>query len=370
MTIYFFTILVLFAFSLIDINYELSTQTKQWLMLFIYLLLVVQVGLRWETGTDWNPYLSHFDSITDFTSTSPLTNGMEYGYDLFVFVSKLIWSNYSFFLLIHALIYYYLIFKSFNRYTPYFFVALLMFYTLSMGMMGSNRELLAFAICLYALRYVIEKKPIHFFLLLFVSINFHTSAFVFSIFYFLNRPLKPYSLLLILGITFIIGKTSIPFSLFSFVGNLIGGHAAVKTLSYLNSAEEQLQNAHLSMIGLLKKLVFLGFFYYNREKLREVIPYYTILLNGYIIGIAFYFLFSDTLLIMVSRGSFYFTMLEPLLLASQVCLFKGKLFKSIVIVILLIFAFLFFYQSISQYPDIFDPYKGLFINSSFSREMN
>jgi hypothetical protein len=62
-------------------------------------------------------------------------------------------------------------------------------------------------------------------------------------------------------------------------------------------------------------------------------------------------------------------MLEPLLLASQVCLFRGKLFKTIIITIFLVFAFFSLFQSISSFPDLFDPYKGLFINSGFSREM-
>jgi len=369
MIIYFSTILILFVFSATDINSELSPRTKRWMMIFIYLILVVQVGLRWETGTDWNIYHDNFESITDLSSTSPLENGMEYGYNLFMFACKLISSNYSFFLLIHAIVYYFLIFKSFRRYTPFFYVSLLMFYSLSMGMMGSNRQLMAFAICLYALRYVIERKPLLFFILLFVAINFHTSAVFFAIFYFLNKPIKLYFVLLILAVTFIIGKTQLPYTLFASIGNLVGSHSADKASLYLSGAKEDLQSAQVSIIGLFKRMVFLVFFYYNREKLRETLPYYTILLNGYIIGIAFCFLFANSLVIMVSRGSFYFTMMEPLLLASQISLFKGEHNKIIAATVLLAFACVFLFQSISGYADLFDPYKGLFMNNDFYRDM-
>jgi hypothetical protein len=128
-----------------------------------YILLVFQVGLRWETGTDWYSYLNHFESINDIASTSPLENGFEFGYNLSIWFVKLISSEYTIFLLFHAILFYIILFYSFSRYTPYFFVSLLLFYTVTMGVMGSNRQLIAIVICLFSLRYVLDKNPIRFF---------------------------------------------------------------------------------------------------------------------------------------------------------------------------------------------------------------
>ena len=369
MTIYILTILSLITFSILEIYFDLSLTKRKWIFFIAYLILVLQVGLRWETGTDWIPYLVHFENITDFASTSPFLTGFEYGYSICVWLVKLILPDYSFFLLLHAVIYYFLIFKSFKRYTPYLYLSLLMFYTLSMGLMGSNRQLIALAICIYALRYVIEKKPIKFFLLIALAISFHTTSFLFIIYYFLNRDIKPRAFILILCCSFVIGMSDFPSILFSNIGNLIGGQAAIKVYVYLEGAKDTLAEYKLSIIGILKRFIFLSIFYYNRKYLREKLIYYNILLNGYIIGIAFYFLFAHSLLIMVSKGSLYFNIMEPLLIASQICLLKRKDNRAFAIVILLVFAFLFFYQSITIYPDLFLPYKGIFINSGYHRVM-
>ncbi|MBB3187177.1 EpsG family protein [Microbacter margulisiae] len=369
MTVYYITIFVLFLFALLDINYELSDRTWRWMKYAMFLMLVLQVGLRWETGTDWNTYLDHFNSITDWSSVSPLQNGMEIGYDVFIYLMKMISTSYSLFLLVHAIIFYLLIFKSFERYAPYFYISLLMFYTLSMGMLGSNRQLIALAICFCALRYVVEAKPWIFFLLVAVAASFHTSAIMFGVFYFMNRQIRVYYIVLILAIAFVIGESQVPLMLFSKAGSLLGGNAASHINQYLNDLNDNVRQNQLSITGLLKRIVFVAFFLYQREKLKDELPYYTLLLNGYILGLVIYFLFANTLLVMISRGSFYFNMMEPLLLSSQLLLFKGKENRTIVACVLLVFAVLFLYQSIASFPDLFDPYKGLFLNTTYFRTM-
>ena len=110
-------------------------------------------------------------------------------------------------------------------------------------------------------------------------------------------------------------QSQIPIILFSHIGDLIGGNAAIKTLIYLEEAKAVLPKVELSVIGLLKRLIFAFFFYYNRKKISEKLIYYNVMLNGYIVGIAFYFLFASTLLVMVSRGSQFFNIMEPMLLS-------------------------------------------------------
>ena len=332
--------------------------------------MVFQVGLRWETVTDWNPYLDHFNSFTDFSSISQLINGFEYGYNLSVWLVRLLSSNYSTFLLIHAIIFYYVIIKSFQRYSSNLFLSLLMFYTLTMGMLGSNRQLIALAICIYAIRFVIEKRPFLFLMYIGLAISFHTTSILFLIYYFLDREIKPKIILLILGATLIIGLTQLPIILFSNIGDLIGGTVVTKTSDYLEGANVVLSQYSLSFIGLIKRLLFVVIFYYNRKKLSEKLIYYNVMLNAYIVGIALYFLFGKTLLVMVSRGGLFFTVMEPLLIASQICLLQGRSNKSLALIILLGFSIIFFFQSINIYPDLFIPYKGIFINSDFYRIMH
>jgi len=367
MTIYFFTILVLFVFSLIEENFISTIGLKNSMIFICYILLVLQVGLRWETGTDWEPYLNNFEDTSDFISV--LLSKFEYGYGISVWIFKLLSSNYTLFLLLHAIIYYLLIFKSFQRYSTNLFLSLMLYYTLSMGIMGSNRQLIALAICLYAIRFVIEKKPLLFFLFVVFASFFHTTALFFVIYYFIDREINIFVFTLILGGSFIIGKTQLPYFLFSKLGEIFGGHFLEKTSAYSDMVTDMSMEAKLSLIGLAKRLVFLLFFYYNRKILSEKLIYYNVMLNGYFVGIVIYFLFADTLLIMVNRGSLYFNIMESLLIASQMCLLKGKDIKLISIFVLLICSFFFLSQSILSYPDLFNPYKGLFINSDFQRSM-
>jgi len=241
-----------------------------------------------------------------------------------------------------------------------------------MGMMGSNRQLIAVAIGLYAIRYIIEKKPVLFFLLILIAISFHTTAFLFIIYYFLDREINLNSLILILGCSFIIfvfASPQISLNLFSFIGKFIGGTADSKTSFYLGNAKDVHSEYSLSTIGLIKRLVFLSFFYYNRKIISNKLPYYNIMLNGYIIGLVFYFLFAHSLLVMVSRGSLYFNMMEPLLISSQMILLKRNENKVALIFMLFIFSIFFFFQSITTYQDLFVPYKGIFINTGFHRAM-
>lgn len=370
MIIYFFTILLLFVFSLLEENYRVSPGLKQSMIYISFILLVMQVGLRWETGTDWIPYFNHFTSFSNITSIFLSELQFEYGYGLFVWTLKSISPSYTLFLLVHAFIYYFLIFKSFGRYTPNLYLSLLLFYTLSIGFMGSNRQLIALAICIYAVRFIIDKKPFLFLLLIFISVFFHTTALIFVIYYFLNRNIKPVVFLSILIFSFVIGKTQLPFFLFSSFGDLVGGQISNRTFAYTEGAKDALSDASLSIIGLFKRLVFLSIFYYNRRILREKLIYYNILLNGYFVGIVIYFLFANTLLIIVNRGSLYFTIMEPLLIASQMVLLKGKDTKLVGLLILLVFSVFFFYQSIASYPELFIPYKGIFINSQLVRYLH
>jgi uncharacterized YccA/Bax inhibitor family protein len=168
----------------------------------------------------------------------------------------------------------------------------------------------------------------------------------------------------------IIGNTSLPVTAFSLIGDRLGVREAAKIIAYLEAANDALAVVKLTLLGLFKRLLFIFIFYYNRKKISEILPYYNLMLNGYISGLAIYFLFSNSLLIMVNRGSLYFNMMEPLLLSSQICLYTRKENRVVISFVLLLLSFLLFFQSISPYSDLFLPYKGIFINSDYFRIMH
>ena len=111
----------------------------------------------------------------------------------------------------------------------------------------------------------------------------------------------------------------------------------------------------------------MALFAYNRKALSKKLRYYDVMLTAYIVGVGVYFMFSTSLLVVLSRGSLYFNALEPLLLASQVHLLTQRSSRFVMANAVCVLSFASFFQSISPYPDAFVPYKGLTINTEYSR---
>ncbi|MFV8327794.1 EpsG family protein [Flavobacterium sp. ZS1P14] len=370
MEVYIITLLVFFLFSFFEIRCELTEKQKRILRIILFVILVFQVGFRWKTGTDWPPYLNHFNNTFELSDTLiSILSGFEPGYAFFVLLVKKMSDDYTVFLVIHTLIYYFLVFHAFKKLSPFYFTSLMIFYVTTLGVMGSNRQLIALAICLYSLKYIIDKNAFKFFLLIGIAFLFHSTALIFCVFFFLNKDIRKIWIIGVLFLSFILGKTNLPFFIFSFVGNSIGGASANKADFYTEGAKDFLAENPLGIFGLIKRLFFLVLFSLNYNFLTAKLKYYKLIFNGYYFGLIFYFLFSSTLLILVNRGSLYFNVMECFLLASQFLIIKTRLERSYILVLLLVVCVFLLFQSISVYSDLFVPYKGILINTGFDREM-
>jgi hypothetical protein len=368
--VYIFTLFVIYVFGFIELTENVSFRQRNWLEMVIYITIVIQVGLRWETGTDWEPYLNNFQNVDSYDSVLLYAlNGFEIGYGTFVFLIKKVFDSYSFFLLLNALIFYWGIFRMAKKYSPYFFITLLFFYATNLGMVGSNRQLLAIIICLWSLEYVFYRKPLKFFATVGFAFLFHTTALLFGIYYFLNRNFKTVTVVSVLIISIIIGLTSWPIFLFTEISGSLGDIAASKTAFYLEGGKDVWSSQSLSVLGLIKRLLLLAIFTYNYPFLTTRLNYYKVLYNGYIFGMVIYFIFANSLLILVNRGSLYFNLMESLLISCQFLVFYKNWDRKFVFLILLLISTVFLFQSISAYPELFDPYKGLFYNVDLKREM-
>jgi hypothetical protein len=370
MEIYIITVLFIFILGFFDLSLKLSDFQKKTLILLLYLVMVIQIGLRWETGTDWNPYLENFQASDDYNII--ILNsfvGFEIGYGTLAFFIKQVFNSYSVFLFLHAVIFYLVIFRTAKKYSPFFFVTIIFFYATTLGVVGSNRQLLAIIICLIGLDFVFEKKPFKFLGIIIFASLFHTTAFLFGIYYFLNRNFKSITIISVLLLSFIIGKTGLPFLIFSKFGGVFGELASTKTLAYSEGRDATLE-VSLGFFGLFKRLLFIAIFTYNYSSLNARLMYYKVLYNGYVFGMVVYFLFASSLLILVNRGSLYFNIMESFLISCQFLVFQKRLDRLCLFFILLLISIGFLFQSVSAYPDLFDPYKSLFYNSDFVRDMH
>lgn len=378
MELYIFTVFIIGFFALFEVLHSNNKNFEKPIKIMygiVYFILVLQMGTRWETGTDWPPYFNqfadfqHHNGFVLFNIKKYFDNEFEWGYNIFAQIIAKLFNSYSFFLFIHALIYYFFIFKGFKKLSPFFLITILLFYSNTLGLLGSNRQLLALSIGLFATKYIFEKKYMIYVLLILFSSLFHTTSLLMLFFVFLNREIKPRHYILAIVVCFIIGNTQLPLRIFGLMGGL-SENAAIKSSIYLDKAMEDLKNANLSVFGLLKRIIIIMFFFLSRKKLSAQHSKFNFIFNVYVLGLAYYFLFSKTLIIMISRGSLYFAVMEPLLLTYIFLLFTNKVQKSFIWLFILLFSILNMNQSISSYKDLFDPYKGIFINEDYHRIMH
>ena len=126
----------------------------------------------------------------------------------------------------------------------------------------------------------------------------------------------------------------------------------------------EFKNPDNALVDLASKIkIYLGIIQqkYSLEVFSKdtVDIYYNLMMNGYVVGLTFYFLFMNSFLILVSRGSLYFTIMEPFLLAAQMLAIEGRRKQICVLLLMLIYSVLMFYKSIESYPELFIPYKWI-----------
>lgn len=366
MLIYILTGFTLYLFGTIDIILKIKPIVFNFLYFIISIILILQVGLRWETGTDWNPYLDHFNNSTSINLVLiNVVSGFDIGYSFIAFLFRSIFENYTLFLLFNSILFYTLVLIGNKRYSPYPFISLLFFYALTIGILGSNRQLLAISICVYSLKYLISKKNFKFLLCVLVASTFHSTAILFLFFFFFNKDYNKYTLIILLLSAVVIGYTTIPNFIFSKIGGSFGDIYSNK-VDYYNS-KNITETESLSFVGLFKRITLLIIFMINYNRISISYKYYKIFFNAFYFGLLFYFLFGHSLLILVNRGSLYFNIMECFLIAYQLTIFKSKQDKILVFQLLFIYSFFVFSQSISSYKDLFIPYKGIFINQDYNR---
>lgn len=364
---YVLTFLFFLIATFSDIFIKLKKYQSILLQVFIIVILVAQMGLRWETGTDWLNYYENFQNTNNIENL--LINvviGYEVGYEILVYLFSSNSFSYTTFLLAHAILLYYIIFKTFNNLSPLPILSLLLFYSITIGLLGSNRQLISIALAMFSLNYVLVRKPIKFLFFILVAFLFHTSAISFVIVYFLNRDINKKYLLLFLFSSIVIGMTSIPQFIFDKFSLLLGSTSQMKANFYIeNTYQNEFQ---LSLIGLFRRLVFIFicYFFYNQITIKY--QYYKLFFNIYFVGILIYFIFNQSLLILINRGSIYFNIMECLLLPFIVLILK-KESRYLAYILIFLYSIIMFYQSIAIYPDLFIPYKGVFINTDFNRDL-
>ena len=348
---------ILFLFVIIE-NYNLVPLAKRnYLYFLVGLLFVLHDGLRWNMATDFQAYLDHFT----FSEID------RYGYENFeilytqlVKFSKLLLDSYTFFLLLHATIIYSLYIFALKKYTDYTFLALSFLYVSMIGLLGSNRQLIALALCFFSLRFIVEKKWWIFIGLMVLAFGFHKTSIVFLVILFLDRKFNNKILVGSLIISILLSMSSSVMGIFEIVTQkLLPSLFEDKAAAYLYSNDEFSNTVVGTIFGLIRKGLPIYLLIYLKGKGFEN-KYYNIIFNISVLAFLTYILFNNNLQFLVGRLTSYFSVFECVIYSwFFMSLYKSKV-KFASILIYAVFCIVIFFRSIAIYPELFIPYKSVF----------
>ena len=162
---------------------DIKPDRPSWLFAFLsFLPLTAVSALRYQVGADWPIYDAYFHSIN--------TGGKAFTEIGFVLLNKFVYlfshDVVALTLVVSVLIGIF-VFKAIFDQSVNAPISILMYVILSFYFISMNeiRQSLAIAIFLYAFKYICQRKPLHYFLLIALATSIHLSALVFIPVYFL-----------------------------------------------------------------------------------------------------------------------------------------------------------------------------------------
>lgn len=350
---------------------KLTRRARFALLALAYLTLVLFAGLRWETGNDWFSYYNYYRNATSLRYDA---TQYELGYRVFNLIIKSFGLPYSGFLLIYSAVYVGLFVLSFIEADIELagWMILGFYCTYLLGLMGTNRQVMAMAICLYSMRYICTGRWVRFFLSIAIATTFHISALCFLLVWPLARiRLRPkYLILTIFGVT-IAGFAGAGTALLRSVGTSTQNIMFLAKIAELNAAA----GTHVSHAvagnpaihlyikrGLYFLLFLLGYRYLKDDQWR-------LYLRLFAVSVAIVAVLYSVDPVIASRLDVYFSIFELFLLALFTREIKTPAIRTTYSILLLCLFYHGLWTGVySTDPLVFAPYKGIFINHSVWRD--
>lgn len=318
--IYYATILVLSLFSILNQFKVRKTDLKSFIYISIIAILIIG-GLRFEVGTDWFSYKNIFNSVSLISELTSFR--VEKGFLLFVFIIKNIINDYSFFVFIFFLATFSVKLVIIKKYSTDIFISLMIYFSMVFLLYDINgiRQGMAIGIGLLSIPYILSRNLTRFILVIILAALFHTSALILLPFYWIANMefSKKKLIILTIGVLLI----SIPLRSFILNNPLMQYLLTIDRLSQYDSyLKDSKMNSTVPLlsIAVLQRFVVFIFIMVNYEKLIANDKFKRLLLNGYVLSIIVFLLFSFSAEF-AARLGFYYKSLEiliiPLIISSQ-----------------------------------------------------
>ena len=335
------------------------------------LILVLFLGLRWESGTDWFSYFNLY--YTDVYSFDYDTTrfGMELGFIYLNKIFKYFFENYTFFLLIQSAVAIFLIYYFIEKSTKLPNMGLYLFYTSYMvtHFMGSNRRMIAIGIVCLTYTFLIRSggfkrawpAKIGSF---FVALSFHRTAMMALPSHFvMARAFPAAAVIVALAASVVLGLTGAPFYLLQALASGLAQFADVtfvqKLLFYTADQSagvaEDFDVMNQALLGLAKRILTISLFIIYMKS-NEKSDYIQRLYNIYITGCVIYFLMIGSPVFQIV--SVYYTIVEIVII--PIIFYNIKTMKWLMMLYIIIIPFLLLVSALTPYIKLYIPYRSIF----------
>ncbi len=324
-------------------------------VLIYFILLILFAGLRWRTGTDWNPYIEYFQGQNNYRF-------FELGYVYLTALVKSVSHNYTFFLLVDSTIALILIWYGRYRENGCHPISLAMFfsYYYTINYLGSNRRIIAIGLCFLALLALRERKTVVFILLCCAAFFFHRSSLAFVLawpIYRLKPGAKKYIVLVLAAIAFEMWNP------FTHLAALTAGTSnvllnRVSGYSQFDSLNPNVNYALQDGISLAKRAIFLLLICWGWSKFEpDEKSRYAGYLNIYVFSFALYIAFTGTIEIFKTI-TVYFSIVELALLPVAFRAIDRK-YRPIAYLLFVVLLAAQQYSALNSFWDLYVPYHSV-----------
>ena len=348
-----------------SIFFNWSIPLKQFIFWIFLISLIFFDGLRWETGTDWQNYHDAFANMLERGQP-----GFEIGFVLYTWIIRNLTDDYSIYLFITTAIIYIGIFYAIFRITNYSFISILYLTSVIPWYSGSLRQMMASVFFITALTFVYKKKLLKFLATMTIGALFHSTIFPFFIIYWLFGA--SFFSFTVLGLLLIVSSSIITFFIekIDLLINLVKPGT-----SFQNRVGGNLDESSPAF-GLIRKVltVSLNFVFFKYAIIKTLFND-RMELNK----IKFFLYLSSFSLIFYIVGTFFITHVSSRLdiYTGIICLaiFLGLMEKHIrsrkhllYLYVFVVFLCVIFYMRLG-YLDLFHPYKSIFYNIDYKRDL-
>ena len=335
------------------------------------IILILFIGLRWETGTDWLAYFKVFYTSPSSSEYDAVVFGIDQGYLLLNQLVYRFTSDYSYFLLLDAALalgaVYYFIEKSTNLPA----MGVYLFYTsyAVTHFMGSNRRMLAVGLVCIGFLHLLQPRRLwqawpRWVVPFAGAAAFHrTSLLAIPALLVSRRAWPPGWVIGGLLACVVLGMSGVPFAALEALANGLSQFAhitVVEKLVFYTSGGDSQSSATFdvmgqALLGVAKRSTILAIFI-AFMRFGDPEEYAQVLYNIYVLGCGIYFLLIGSPVFQVT--STYYTMVEIALL--PIILSQLPQYKVPYLLYLLAVPFFLLISALSPYMEVYIPYRSIF----------